>query len=192
MSEALQTYRTIPAPPADTPGGAAVVARIVDGLAFRYRWAVDGLQPDDLDFRPCDGSMTLGELLDHLRYLARWMGTNVAAARAGTEPVTYPACCDDLSDLSDDAAPRLEQLVDQTLVALTALRDDILALGESGLARVVLIGGKEPTPFPVWHMFNGPLADSLTHVGQLTSWRRMLGRPVPRHDVFRGRPPKDG
>ena len=28
-------------------------------------------------------------------------------------------------------------------------------------------------------------------LGQITSWRRILGKPVPKHDVFRGYPPRE-
>ena len=30
---------------------------------------------------------------------------------------------------------------------------------------------------PFWYWINGPLADALTHVGQITSWRRISGNP---------------
>jgi hypothetical protein len=30
---------------------------------------------------------------------------------------------------------------------------------------------------PFWYWINGPLADALTHVGQITSWRRIAGNP---------------
>ena len=30
---------------------------------------------------------------------------------------------------------------------------------------------------PFWNMLNGPISDSLTHVGQVTSWRRIAGNP---------------
>jgi len=182
----LQQFHSLPAPPADSPCGSTVLARLVDGLAFRYRWATDGLDRQDLDFRPCDDAMTLGQLLDHLRFLARWMHINVRAAHLDLEPVAYPDCCSGLPD--PDGNP--DELIHQTLSALAELRENVLELGEGGLSRVVLVGGRESTTFPVWYLINGPLSDALTHVGQVTSWRRILGKPVPKHDVFRGRPPR--
>jgi hypothetical protein len=181
----LSKYNSLPVPPAESPCGATVLVRLVDGLAFRYRWAVDGLERKDLEFRPCDDAMTLGQLLDHLRYLARWMHINARAAHLGLDPVAYPDCCVGLQDPEGDP----EALIHQTMTALVDLRDYVLELGESGLSKVMLVGGREPTNFPVWYLLNGPLSDALTHVGQVTSWRRILGKPVPRHDVFRGRPP---
>lgn len=186
MSDPVTSYDHLPEPPAGPIHAAAALARVVDGLAFRYRWATDGLTADDMDFRPCDG-WNLGELLDHLRFLARWMETNAAAALSGEESVTYPAACDGLPDPGGDPAA----FTAQTLGALATLREHLLALGEGGLERITLIGGREPTAFPVWNLLNGPLADALTHVGQVSSWRKIAGNPAPRHDVFRGRPPRD-
>jgi len=185
MTDVVTSYDHLPEPPAEAPHAAAVLARLVDGLAFRYRWATDGLDAELLAFRPCDG-WNLGELLDHLRFLARWMAQNAAAARHGTALVTYPEACADLPDPSGD--PGL--YVEQTLTALVSLRTDLLALGDDGLNTIRLIGGNEPSEWPVWNMLNGPLADALTHVGQVSSWRKLAGSPAPRHDVFRGRPPK--
>ncbi|MCK5671198.1 hypothetical protein KAI10_07435, partial [Candidatus Bathyarchaeota archaeon] len=45
--------------------------------------------------------------------------------------------------------------------------------------------------FPVWNLINGPLSDALTHVGQIASWRRMNGNPIPGARVFHGEPPKE-
>lgn len=187
MSRAVTRYDALEAQSAEQlPTACAVLRRLVDGLAFRYRWASEGLRPDDLAFRPSEGSMDLGELLDHLRYLARWVHVNVAAALHGGEPVRYPDCCDGLDDPRGDA----EALREQTLTAWGALSDDLASASDADLQRVVLIGGKEASRFPVWNMLNGPLADALTHVGQLNSFRRALGNPAPKPDVFRGRPPR--
>jgi len=64
-------YREIPPPPPDV-NGAAVMARLLDGLGFRYRWATEGLRPEDADFRTSARSMTLRELLRHVCRLVEW------------------------------------------------------------------------------------------------------------------------
>jgi len=43
---------------------------------------------------------------------------------------------------------------------------------------------------PFWHIINGPVSDALTHVGQINSFRRLAGNPVPSANVFTGEPPK--
>jgi hypothetical protein len=179
------SYETIPEP-AGEPGAVTVLARLVDGMAFRYRWAVEGLAPDDLSFNPGNGSMSLGELLLHMRQLVCWVGRNVQAGREGRDPVVWADACDGLPDPGADPAV----LARQTLDTLVELREDLLALGDGGLGVIRMLGSSGPDAKPFWNAVNGPMADFLTHVGQVNSWRRLMGRPGPRADVFRGLPPK--
>jgi hypothetical protein len=163
-------YREIPAPPEDARA-ATVMLRVVDGLGFRYRWATEGLREQDADFRPGADSMTLRELLHHVARLTAWLDS-----QAGGEP---------LGDIARD----LPALRAATLARLVALRTRLLAMSDEQLASLRITGTPEKGPLPFWNMLNGPLADALTHVGQVNSWRRLAGNPPPRADVFRGRPP---
>ena len=52
------------------------------------------------------------------------------------------------------------------------------------------IRGSRGDRLPVWNIVNGPLSDSLTHIGQILSWRRIAGSAPPPADVFRGCPPR--
>jgi hypothetical protein len=41
--------------------------------------------------------------------------------------------------------------------------------------------------FPVWNLINGPIADALNHTGQVVSFRRTSGNPIPKGvNVFLG------
>ena len=60
--------RRIEAPPTRV-SGTSVLARLVDGLAFRYYWATEGLRPADYDFRPGPDSMSTPELQEHTLHL---------------------------------------------------------------------------------------------------------------------------
>jgi hypothetical protein len=42
---------------------------------------------------------------------------------------------------------------------------------------------------PFWHLINGPMADALTHTGQISSFRRLAGNPAPRSHPFTCTPP---
>lgn len=163
-------YRELPPPPA-APSGVAVVARLLDGLGFRYRWATEGLRAEDADFRPGPGSMSTRELLRHVARLVEWTDQHLG----GPPP--------------EEGADGVEALRARTLRRVAAARARVLELGDAGLAAVQLTGTPEKGPQPFWSMVNGPLADALTHVGQLAAWRRLNGNPAPRADVFRGRPP---
>ena len=43
---------------------------------------------------------------------------------------------------------------------------------------------QEPLGYPVEKMFQGPLADALTHTGQIVMLRRMAGAPVRAENYF--------
>jgi hypothetical protein len=173
-------YHELPPPPASV-SGVTVLCRLADGLAFRYRWATEDLRPADLAFTPCAGAMSLGKLLAHMRILVEWVDGTLRGALAH-EP----------ADIDDPAPPRgdeLEELRQGTLATIVSLRAALLELGDERLAGVTITGAPHKGPQPFWSLLNGPLADFLTHVGQVNSWRRMAGNPPLRADVFRGRAP---
>ena len=48
--------------------------------------------------------------------------------------------------------------------------------------------GEKQNAVPVWHLFNGPIDDAISHVGQITSFRRSAGNPInPFVNVFMGK-----
>jgi hypothetical protein len=56
----------------------------------------------------------------------------------------------------------------------------------AGLARLdSRLAGPEPLGFPAERLFQGPIADALTHVGQITLLRRMVGAPVRGENYFK-------
>lgn len=171
-------FRQLPAPP-ETLDVAALLVRLVDGLGFRYRWATEGLRDDDGGLRPSDGQMSLLELMAHVRDLVGWC--SACAAASVDEPPRY-----DVGPVGDVLGLR-----QQTLDALVRLRATFGTRDPAELARLRLVGRRGGDGVPFLHMLNGPLADALTHVGQIAAWRRFGGRPGPAADVFRGRPPRE-
>lgn len=153
--------------------GASVFARIVDGLAFRYYWATEGLRDEDFDFRPGPESMSMRELLKHVSNL-----TNMVKQ-----------CVFDSSkrDFVDTADPR--EIRDQTLGCLRRVREQLERLSDEELATHGVLK-RDGSRFPVWFILNGPLSDALTHVGQINAWRRLNGNPQTQVNVFAGIPPK--
>jgi hypothetical protein len=160
-------------PPPAKVDGTGVLARLVDGLAFRYYWATNGLRPEDYAFRPTPESMSMLELQQHMLHLALMIKQTMfdADARASS---------------SSDDPTELRMLVLENLALvrehLDELTDDAIA-GHHVLRR-------DGRRYPVWHIINGPLADALTHVGQINTLRRLSGNPTPRVDVFTGTPPE--
>ena len=51
-------YQSLPTPP-DTISEAKIIARLVDGIGFRYQLATNGLSQKEIDFCPIAGSMNM-------------------------------------------------------------------------------------------------------------------------------------
>lgn len=133
----------------EIPGPARQMLRhTLATLAYRGRKAVSGAPASFADFRVGDSSRTPGQILAHVGDLLDWA---VGLARG--------------EHVWKEAAPLpWEEEVARFFAALARL-DETLAsepLGDGRAERV----------------FQGPIADALTHVGQLTMLRRLAGAPV--------------
>ena len=173
-------YETIPSAP-EAVDGPGVLARFVDGMGFRYRWATEGLTSEALTFRAAEDTMTLGEVLAHMCVLVRWTEGSVRSSLAGENAGFYMEFVD-VPEAWDD-------LRADTLLGLVELRTLLAGADPGLLAAATITGHPKHGPQPFWCVLNGPLADFLNHVGQVASWRRMAGNPVPSADLFRGLPP---
>jgi hypothetical protein len=148
-------------PPApDTLSTGAVLARLCDGLGFRLHWATEGLREEDIDFRPAEGSLTTRELLQHIHRMVQWVDHCL-----GGEPASEPR--------PDFRAER-----SAALTRIQILSHRLRSMSEKDLAQAELTRGE--TALPIWNAVNGPLADALTHVGQINTYRRVSGNPSPR------------
>jgi hypothetical protein len=54
-------------------------------------------------------------------------------------------------------------------------------------AKVLFDRGGKQSQFPLWNLINGPISDALYHTGQVVSFRRSSGNPIPKGvNVFLG------
>jgi hypothetical protein len=123
-------------------------------LAYRGAKAVRGAPETFADFQASATTRTPAEILAHIGDLLDW-GLSIARGKQGWH---------DSPPLAWDKA------VERFFVTLHAL-DDYLA-------------SADPTHVPAEKLFQGPIADTLTHVGQLTLLRRMAGAPVRGESYF--------
>ena len=150
--------------------GTNVISRFVEALGFRYRWATEDLTENEYDFRPVESSKSIRELLEHLFSMAKMINNAL-----GGEKVSGDASCsfEELRaktlDVYEKMDTRLKSCSDEEFEAFEKSRLD------------------EGVKMNFWLMLNGPISDSLTHVGQITSWRRIAGNPQPKGiNVFKG------
>jgi len=160
----LLPYREIPTAP-DSFSAENVVARMVDGLGFRYYWATEGLRPEDLAFRPSPEARTSEETIDHILGLSTIIVNalkNQPNVRTGEET----------SALSFDT--KRKKTLDNLQQASDLLKNSGGHLADYD---IVFQNGDAQTVFPFWNMINGPISDALWHVGQVVSFRRSSGNP---------------
>jgi hypothetical protein len=124
-------------------------------LAYRGGKALRGAPADFAEFRGAATTRTPGEILAHIGDLLDWA--------LGLADGKYEW---------HDSAPRpWEQEVARFFAALKALDNRLASSGQLG--------------FPAEKIFQGPIADALTHVGQIAMLRRMSGSPVRGESYFK-------
>jgi hypothetical protein len=144
------------------PSGRDLLRHTFATLAYRAAKAVRGAPEDFAEFRITPGSRTPGEILAHMCDLLDWAGWLARGEHRWTD--TKPA------DWNADVA--------RFFSALQQLED--------------YVAGGAPLYRSAEQLFQGPIADALTHVGQLAMLRRAAGSPIrgesyARAEIVRGR-----
>jgi hypothetical protein len=123
-------------------------------LAYRSRKILSGVPSGFSSFRACDGSRSAGEILAHVCDLFDW-GTALARGEHTWRETTPQAWEADVARFFD------------------------------GLARFdAVLGANAPLGGPAERLFQGPVADALTHIGQLAMMRRLAGAPIRGENYF--------
>lgn len=145
---------------AETYSEGSVASRMIDGLGFRFYWATENLTDKDLAFKPTTESRTTGETIQHILELSQVILNATLKIRNG----------DKQPELSFDEKRK------KTLENLKQA-SDILRKSKDVSQYKLLFKSKE---LPFWNVINGPIADSIWHVGQVVSFRRSSGNPFPK------------
>ncbi len=159
-------YYTIPDTPT-TYTAATVVARLVDGLGFRYFWATEGLTEKDLNYKPSADARTTLETLEHINGLVEILVNTV-----NKKSTTFGNPAVKIS---------FAQLRDKTLKNIQTA-SELLKKSDTKLESLDMIfeRASNKTEYPFWNLINGPISDALWHVGQVVSFRRGSGNPLPK------------
>jgi len=131
--------------------------RVVEGLAFRYRWATENLSEDDIKFRPHSTSMSIEEVNAHIFDLVDSTNRVFGGEKQ-----------------NKDSLNSFHKLRIKSLNILADLSERLKEMSDEDFSK---IEKKTSRKLPFWYWINGPIADALTHVGQITSWRRIAGNP---------------
>jgi hypothetical protein len=124
-------------------------------LAYRAEKALHGAPPDFAEFRTAPGARTPVEILAHMGDLFDW-ALSIANGREEWRNATPLPW---------------EQETARFFAALEAF-DRRLA-------------SNEPLAAPIEALFQGPIADALTHAGQIAILRRVHGSPIRAENYFK-------
>ena len=80
----------------------------------------------------------------------------------------------------------LEELRKETILLYADLGERLKSMDDAELENSNFFRPKSGSEFPFWYLLNGPLADALTHIGQINTWRRIAGNPCPKISPFTG------
>jgi len=168
-------YHQIPDYPEKITAGTSI-GRILDGLGYRYYWATKDLTEKDLAFEPGNEGRPAKDVLEHLHGLSD-MIRNTAKKLPNIRP-----------------RPALNMTWEEQRIAtlnnIKAASDVFKASSAEEINEMEIIfqRGDTQNTVPVWHLFNGPIDDAISHVGQITSYRRSAGNPInPFVNVFMGK-----
>ena len=139
----------------DADASRQLLRHTVATLAYRAGKAFRGAPADFAEFHPGEKARTPGEILAHMGDLFDWAISIAKGKQAWQDSPPLP----------------WEQGVERFFTALQAF-DDYLA-------------SDAPLHCAAGHLFQGPIADALTHTGQITLLRRMAGSPVRGENYFR-------
>ena len=131
--------------------------RTVEGLAFRYRWATENLSEENIKFRPHPTSMSIEEVNSHIYDLVE----STFRVFGGEKQ-------------NKDSLNSFKQIRTKSLLILIDLSGKLKKMSDEDLLEIEKNTSRK---LPFWYWINGPIADALTHVGQITSWRRIAGNP---------------
>ena len=173
-SNPLPYHEILEAPTDYGPGN--VLARMVDGLGYRYYWASESLRKEDLDYRPTPEAASAYETVQHIYGLSSTV-LNVAMNKPNIRP-------QDFSDLD------FRELREGTLENLKQASETFRGKNAEEMSKlhVIFQRGERKSSYPLWNLMNGMLADAIYHTGQIVSFRRTTGNPMDgRVNVFIGK-----
>jgi len=124
-------------------------------LAYRGAKILRGAPPGFEEFRPAPGTRTPGQILAHIGDLFDWAVSLAAGAHVYKE-----------------VPPGSWEGDVERFFAAVRRFDDVLA-------------SPAALGFPPGKLFQGPIADALTHFGQIAMLRRMAGAPVRGENYFK-------
>ena len=151
-----------------------VLARMIEGLGFRYYWVTEGLRPEDLAYLPGNDGRSTEQTLGHLYDLSN----TIVHAVQGL-PIKRSVEKEELT-----FEDRRLKALNNFDAAVSYLKSNPTKMDN---VKIIFQRGERTSEFPIWNLINGPITDAIYHCGQIVSFRRSSGNPIRAGvNVFRG------
>jgi len=137
-----------------------------DAIRARTRRVAVIVPPDQLEWRPRDGSFSFGDLIRHLGAIERWM----FAENARCKPSRYPGHGRELADGYDDVIAYLDRMHEESMAIFRALTPADLE------AKCATPAG---TPITVWKWMRAMIEHEVHHRAQIYMMLGMIGVATP-------------
>jgi hypothetical protein len=133
----------------------ALLRHFLATLAYRTQKAIRGAPPEFAHFQPVEGVRTPAQIVRHMSGLLGYVRTLFVGAEYRPQPL----------ETMDEEVLRFHDLLKEVSALLDASPADEIA-----------------TPM---RLLQGPLADAMTHVGQIALLRRLYGIPIPAENFLK-------
>lgn len=174
MSQTNEYFKDISKYPTEINNG-NIISRMINGLGYRYYWATEKLNENDLIYRPSKDAYSTKETMVHIFTLSKTV-YNTTLSKINERP-----------DI--DIPVDYESIRNETLQFLEKASKNFLNLNSKELDQMKIKFNRGGTikSFPIWNLLNGPIADAIYHTGQIVSFRRTRGNPIDSSvNVFMG------
>jgi len=142
----------------------SVTSRFVHSVGFRYYWATEGLRDEDLIYKPSETGINTRETLEHIYGLAI-MIHNGFHNKDIVRSKSYPSLS------YDELRKNTLELLENTVILLDGISEEDFKNAEIKFSN---------QSYPIYNLFHGPISDAIYHVGQVVSYRRASGNPIPK------------
>tara|TARA_B100001564_G_C20551812_1_gene629465 strand:- start:84 stop:668 length:585 start_codon:yes stop_codon:yes gene_type:complete len=149
-----------------------IVARMIEGLGYRYYWATHSLKEKDLSYKPSDDSRTTYDIIEHIHSLSLMIVSSFKNEEFNFESEKYT----------------YELLREKTLNNLKFIHLSLQENPDLSQLDIRFNRGGNDLSFPFWNQINGPISDAIWHCGQVVMNRRSSGNPLQSGvNVFTGK-----
>lgn len=146
-----------------------ILIRLIDSVKFRYQMAMLDIKKDDFSFKINQDGKSMGDLLHHIYKL------QLMVLSALHPDHLYPMQAPD------------ENVNEDIVLILNSIRLKLLNLKSDQDLSLITVQS-----LSFWNLINGPITDSISHIGQINLIRRAIGKPAPKVSMLKGIYLKEG